>query len=93
MCMVAFHVCGGAKHGFANPNDVACGLATVACNWAAHHRSWRSMLAMFVENIGWGRLATNRSTAVDRTGLPDVIPCRDRAANNALPIAGNVAHL
>jgi len=46
------HVYGGAKHGFANPNADASGIAAVAYNRAAHERSWRSMLAMFGETIG-----------------------------------------
>jgi len=46
------HVYGGAKHGFANPNADASGIAAVAYNRVAHERSWRSMLAMFGETIG-----------------------------------------
>ena len=45
------HVYGGAKHGFANPNANASGIAAVAYNLAAHQRSWRSMLAMFSETL------------------------------------------
>ena len=46
------HVYGGAKHGFANPNADASGIAAVAYHRPSHERSWRSMLALFSETIG-----------------------------------------
>jgi dienelactone hydrolase len=46
------HVYGGAKHGFANPNADASGIAAVAYHPVSHQRSWRNMLALFGETIG-----------------------------------------